>query len=40
MGMSTIPESIVAVACGMKVLGVTVIGNKGLNLISQPPEHD
>ena len=40
MGMSTIPEDIVAVASGMKVVGVAVIGNKGLNLVSKPPEHD
>ena len=40
MGMSMIPENIVAVASGMKVLGLSVIGNKGLNLISQAPKHN
>ena len=39
MGMSVIPENLVSQQCGMKCLGIAVIGNKGLNLIGKAPEH-
>ena len=39
MGMSIIPENLVACQLGMKCLGISVIGNKGLNLIGKPPNH-
>ena len=34
VGMSTIPECIVANQLKLKVIGISIIGNSGLNLIS------
>jgi len=39
MGMSVIPENLVATQLGMNCLGIAVVGNKGLNLIGHPPMH-
>ena len=35
IGMSTVPEVIVAQQVGIKVLGVSIVGNRGLNLINK-----
>ena len=39
VGMSTVPEVIVAAHCSLKVLGVSVITNYGAGLMSSEPSH-
>jgi len=39
-GMSTVPEVMVCAQCGINVLGISIIGNKGLNLVKEGPEHN
>ena len=36
VGMSTVPEAIVAGHCGMKVLGVTLLSNMAAGILPQP----
>ena len=40
VGMSTIPEAIVARHCNMKTLGISLITNKAAGLSSQELSHD
>ena len=40
VGMSTVPEVISAVHCGMKVLGISVISNLGTGLTDEEQSHD
>ena len=38
--MSTVPEVISAVHCGIKVLGISVISNLGTGLTDEEQSHD
>jgi purine-nucleoside phosphorylase len=39
VGMSTVPETILARQCGFKVLAISVVTNLGTGLDLQPPDH-
>ena len=36
VGMSTVPETIVAAHCGMEVLGLTLLSNMAAGILDQP----
>ena len=36
VGMSTVPEAIMAAACGVKVLGVSIISNMAAGVLDRP----
>ena len=36
VGMSTVPETIVAAHCGMEVMGVTLLANMAAGVLPQP----
>lgn len=40
VGMSTVPETIVAVHCGLKVAAISAIVNLGAGMIENPPSHE
>ena len=40
IGMSTVPEAVVAVHGGMKVLGISCLTNMACGILDQPLSHD